>query len=257
MIFQGPGPRILILGGTGEGASLARALAGRAQVTSSLAGRTRHPAALAGAVRTGGFGGPGGLARYLREHRIERLVDATHPFAARISAHAREAAERVGVPRLAVLRPMWRHEPADRWIWVADAADAARALPGLPDAVFLALGPGGLEAFVGVRGRRFVLRRIEPGPLPLEGAAVVLARGPFKLADERRLFEDYGVGTLVTRASGGAATEAKIAAARERGLPVVMIRRPPPEPGPCVSSVEAAAAWALSGALSSAGSGSS
>ena len=249
----GRGPRILILGGTGEGAALARGLAGRAEVTSSLAGRTRRPAALAGAVRTGGFGGAGGLARYLREQRIEKLIDATHPFAARISAHAREAAARTGVPRLAVLRPMWRRAPGDRWTCVADAGDAARALAGLPDAVFLTLGPGDLGAFAGLCDRRFVLRRIDPGPSPLEGAAVVLARGPFDLADERRLFEDYGIGTLVTRASGGTATEAKIAAARERDMPVVMIRRPPPEPGPRVSSVEEAVEWALS----SAGSGSS
>ena len=250
-------PRVLILGGTGEGAAIARALDRRADVTSSLAGRTRHPAALAGNVRTGGFGGAAGLARYLREEGIERLIDATHPFAARISAHAREAAERTGVPRLAVVRTMWRREPGDRWICVADAVEAAAALAGLPDAVFLTLGPGDLDAFASLRDRRFVLRRIDPGPSPLPDAAAVLARGPFDLAAERRLFDDYGIGTLVTRASGGAATEAKILAARERGMPVVMIRRPPPEPGPCVSGVEEAVRWALPGALSSAGSGSS
>ena len=252
LVFS-PGPRVLILGGTGEGAALARALDGRARVTSSLAGRTRRPAALAGAVRTGGFGGAAGLARYLREKGVERLIDATHPFAARISANAREAAERVGVPRLAVERPMWRRRPGDRWICVADAAEAARSLAGLPDAVFLTLGPGDLEAFADLADRRFILRRIDPGPSPLPDATVVLARGPFDFPGERRLFEDYGVGTLVTRASGGAATEAKILAARECDMPVVMIRRPPPEPGPRVSSVEEAVAWALS----SAGSGSS
>ncbi len=247
------GPRVLILGGTGEGAAVARLLDGRAVVTNSLAGRTRRPAALAGRVRIGGFGGAAGLARFLREERIERLIDATHPFAARISAHARAAADRAGVPRLAVARPMWRREPGDRWLCVADAAAAAAALAGLPDTVFLTLGPGGLQAFAGLRNRRFLLRRIDPGPSPLPGAAVLLARGPFDLASERRLFDDYGIRTLVARASGGAATEAKIAVARERGLPVVMIRRPPPEPGPCTASVEEAAAWALS----SAGSGSS
>ena len=247
-------PRILVLGGTGEGAAIARALAGKAAVTSSLAGRTRRPAALPGAVRTGGFGGAAGLADYLRRQRIEKLIDATHPFAARISAHARAAAERAGVPRLAVVRPMWRRQPGDRWICAADAAAAARALDGLPDAVFLALGPGDLGAFAGLgRRRRLVLRRIDPGPPPLPGAETVVARGPFDLAGERRLFEDYGVGALVTRASGGAATEAKLAVARERGLAVVMIRRPPPEPGPRVAAVEDAVVWALS----SAGSGSS
>ena len=124
---------------------------------------------------------------------------------------------------------------------------------GLPDAVFLTLGPGDLDAFAGLRHRRFVLRRIDPGASPLAGAEVILARGPFDLTDERRLFQDRGIATLVTRASGGAATEAKIAAARERGIPVVMIRRPPAEPGLRVSNVEEAVAWALS----SAGSGSS
>ena len=201
----------------------------------------------------GGFGGAAGLARYLRDECIDRLIDATHPFAARISAHAREAADRTGVPRLAVVRAMWRREPGDRWLCVADAGAAAAALAGLPDAVFLTLGPGDLEAFAGLGDRRFVLRRIDPGPSPLPAADVVIARGPFNLADERRLFDGYGIGTLVTRASGGPATEAKIVASRERNMPVVMIRRPPPEPGPRVSSVEEAVEWALS----SAGSGSS
>ena len=248
---------MLVLGGTGEGAAIACALDGRAAVTSSLAGRTRRPVAVAGKVRVGGFGGAAGLARYLREERIERLIDATHPFAARISAHAREAAERAGVPRLAVVRAMWRREPGDHWFCVADATEAAAALAGLPDAVFLTLGPGDLDAFARLPDRRFVLRRIDPGPSPLPNAEVVLARGPFDLAAERRLFVACGIGTLVTRASGGAATEAKISAARERNIPVVMIRRPPPEPGLRVSSVEEAVEWALSGALSSAGSGPS
>ncbi len=247
------GPRVLILGGTGEAAAIADALAGRARVTSSLAGRTRRPSIPAGELRSGGFGGAAGLARYLRKARIDRLIDATHPFARRISAHAREAADAAGVARLQFERPMWRRAPEDRWLEAADAADAAALLAALPDAVFLSLGSGDLEAFAGLEGRRLLLRRIDPGPSPLAGATVLLGRGPFGLEEERRLFDAHGVGALVTRASGGAATEAKIVAARERRLPVVMLRRPPPEPGPRAASVAAAAAWALS----SAGSGSS
>jgi precorrin-6A/cobalt-precorrin-6A reductase len=241
--------RLLILGGTGEAASLAsQALArfaGRLAVTSSLAGRTEHPAPLAGDVRIGGFGGPEGLAAYLREHGIDLLVDATHPFAERISAEAREGAELAGVPRLMIRRPMWRRHPLDRWLEVGGAEEAAAKVKLLGRRAWLTLGTAELEAFAAIESVRFLVRMIEKPrrPLPLKYHQVVLGRGPFSLVEERQLIDRHSIDVLVCKASGGAATEAKLVAAREASIPVVMIRRPPAQPGETVADVEKALAW--------------
>jgi precorrin-6A/cobalt-precorrin-6A reductase len=244
-----PTRHLLILGGTGEAARLARGAVARfgegLAVTTALAGRTRHPGPLAGQVRIGGFGGSAGLALYLVEHQVDRLIDATHPFAATISRAARIAAERTGVQRLVLRRPPWRRDPLDRWIEV-DSIDAAA---GLVDRVgrraWLTVGAGAAAAFAAVDGVRFVVRLIDPPQesLPLRCVEVVLGRGPFSLAEERHLLQRYAIDVLVCKASGGAATEAKLIAARELGLPVVMVRRPPPEPGLAVETVEAALDW--------------
>jgi precorrin-6A/cobalt-precorrin-6A reductase len=132
---------VLILGGTAEALRLAEACARRQglEVTTSLAGRTRAPSAPLGGLRIGGFGGAAGLARYLREHRIERLVDATHPFASRIGRNAVDACRVAGVPRVRLLRPPWRRQPGDRWTEVDSLAEAARRLPQR-GRVFLSVG---------------------------------------------------------------------------------------------------------------------
>ena len=210
-----------------------------------------------GAVRVGGFGGVCGLLRYLVANRIDRLVDATHPFAAQMSRHARLAAEAADVPRLTLGRPMWRREPGDRWVGVWDATGAATVLRAMEGPVLLTVGPGEYAAFSELP-HRMVVRRVESGEAPpFRDCAVEVARGPFDLAGERRLFDRHGIRVLVTKASGGEATEAKITAARERGLPVVMIRRPRPEPGPRVTEIRDAVDWVLGGAPSSVGSGPS
>ena len=154
---------LLILGGTGEASALARAVLARfgeaLNFTTSLAGRTRRPKPLPGRIRVGGFGGAAGLAAYLTEHEVDRLID-----------------------------------PPKR-------------------------------------------------PLPLRSYDVVVGRGPFALAEERHRLKRHAIDVLVCKASGGAATEAKILAARELGLPVIMVQRPPPEPGDAVETVEAAVDW--------------
>ena len=240
---------LLILGGTGEAAGLAKAAAVRfgnaMSITTALAGRTRHPGPIAGEVRIGGFGGPTGLAEYRLEHHVDRLIDATHPFAAEISRTARLAAGRAGVPRLMLLRPPWRRHPLDRWIEV-DCIEAAALLVGrVGRRAWLTVGAGSLAPFASAAGVRFVVRLIEePGEtLPLLSYEVVLGRGPFSLAGERQLLQRHAIDVLVCKASGGAATEAKLIAARELGLPVVMVRRPPREPGPAVDTIEAALDW--------------
>ena len=195
---------LLILGGTGEAAALAKAALARngdrLRVTTALAGRTRHPGPLAGEVRIGGFGGPEGLAAYLLEQQIDRLIDATHPFAAVISRAARLAADRAGVPRLMLLRPPWRRHPLDRWIEVASVEAAALLVGRIGRRAWLTLGGGSLAAFAAAAGEtRFVVRVIDPprDGLPLRNAVVVLGRGPFNLAEERQLLLRYGIDVLV------------------------------------------------------------
>lgn len=241
--------RLLILGGTGEAATLANeataAFSDRLEVVTSLAGRTRRPASLRGKVVTGGFGGAEGLTRFLRREAIDLVVDATHPFAATISAHALKACAAAGVPRLILVRQPWRRTPADRWIEVEDAAEAAAAVADLARRTFLTLGRRDLDAFSELEGVWFLVRLIEPpdGPLPLERYELVVGRGPFAVESEKRLMVEHRIEALVTKASGGHATEAKVVAAREAGLPVVMIRRPEAPPGEKVTSPAAALAW--------------
>jgi precorrin-6A/cobalt-precorrin-6A reductase len=240
---------LLILGGTAEASALARAVAAQfgedLRVTTSFAGRTLSPGPVPGFFRSGGFGGPEGLFRYLIEGRIDRVIDATHPFATRISAAARLACERADIPRLVLLRPPWRRDPQDRWIEADGMEEAAEIVGRLFRCAFLTVGASGIAAFASARGVRFVVRLIEAPrePLLIHPCELLLDRGPFTLAGERRILERYPIDVLVSKASGGAATEAKILAAREHGLPVVMIRRPPAEPGPTVASIGAALDW--------------
>jgi precorrin-6A/cobalt-precorrin-6A reductase len=243
---QEPGKtKLLILGGTAEAVELARACVARpaVEVISSLAGRTHAPALPPGEVRIGGFGGAGGLTRFLAERAIDRVIDATHPFAVQIGVNAELACREARVPRLRLLRPPWTREPGDHWIEVADLAEAAERLPELSHRIFLTIGHQELAAFAHL-DVWFLVRTIEPpGALPLRHGQWLAGRGPFGIEDELALLRAHAIDVLVTKASGGGATYAKLAAARQLGLPVVMIRRPPPPPGPVVDSVQAALAW--------------
>ena len=245
-----PAPeRLLILGGTAEGRALAEAAEARfgpsLTVISALAGRTRAPVLPTGDVRIGGFGGADGLAAYLREERIGLLIDATHPYATRISAQACEAATHTGTDHLVLVRPPWQLVPGDRWIDVATVEEAVGAIPAVAERVFLTVGVRSLAPFAARPDLWFLVRLVdEPAePIPLARRRLICARGPFAEADERALLEEHGIDCLVTRASGGEATAAKLAAARALGLPVVMVRRPPPPPGPSAPSVEEALTW--------------
>ena len=233
-----PDLRILVLGGTTE----ARELAGRLPVISSLAGRTSDPRLPAGEVRIGGFGGPDGLAAYLRSAGIDVLVDATHPFAARISANATVAAEATGVPLLVLRRPGWTAGPGDDWHRVPDLASAAAALPRLGRRVFLTTGRQGIGAFAGRDECWFLARSVEPPAAPVpRHLEVLLDRGPFTLDGERRLLRDHRIDVLVSKDSGGPA--AKLAAAREHEIPVLLIDRPPIRAVATVATVDEAVAW--------------
>ncbi|MET8944990.1 cobalt-precorrin-6A reductase [Streptomyces sp. NPDC004542] len=230
MSAHAPAPHVLVLGGTTEARRLAAGLTARGgvRVTTSLAGRVARPGALEGEVRTGGFGGAEGLARWLREHRVDAVVDATHPFAAGITAHAARAATATGVPLLVLRRPGWRPAAGDRWHPVPSLGAAADALPALGRRVFLTTGRLGLSAFAHLDDLHFVVRSVEPpGPPAPAHLEVLLARGPFTVAGELQALRGHRIDVLVTKDSGGEATAAKLAAARELGLPVVVVRRPP------------------------------
>ncbi len=223
-----PPLRVLILGGTGEGMALASALRHDARFDPlySLAGATRAPEPPGIEHRTGGFGGAAGLADWLRERGIEALVDATHPYALRISENAVAAASDTGIPLLRIGREAWVARPDDRWIAVDDAAGAAGALGEQPRQVLLTIGSKSLAPFRAATQHRYLVRCIDPPDLLPPHATLLLARGPFSLADERALLARHGIDVLVTKNSGGDATAPKLQAAREAGLPVVMIRRP-------------------------------
>jgi precorrin-6A/cobalt-precorrin-6A reductase len=237
--------RILLLGGTAEAAELAARLAGddRLETVTSLAGLTQMPVAPSGRLRRGGFGGPDGLAAFLRDEAYDALIDATHPFAARIAAHAAEAAEKAGAPRVKLLRPPFERPPGMRFVPVADMQAAAAALPH-GARVFLAAGRREIAAFAERPDLWCLVRMIEPPAAGdvLPAGEVVLGRPPAEPEAEMALLDRHGIGWIVSKDSGGRAA-AKIEAARRLALPVVLIQRPPPPPGPIVATVEDALAW--------------
>jgi len=234
--------RLLILAGTAEARSLAEALAPDPgyRVTVSLAGATRAPAPMpaAVAVRSGGFGGAEGLTRWLRANGADRLIDATHPFAARMPWNAHRAAEAVVIPRLRLIRPPW--PPAPNWALHEDLAAAARALPA-GARVLLATGRGEIAPFAARTDCRFWLRSIEdPGPLPGH-IHPLRGRPPYPIAAERALMAENRVTHLIVKNAGG--DRAKLDAAAAESVTVMMIARPAAPPGPRAESVEAALAW--------------
>ncbi|MFD8644102.1 cobalt-precorrin-6A reductase [Streptomyces zaomyceticus] len=239
---------ILILGGTTEARALAGLLHGEVRVTSSLAGRVANPRLPEGEVRIGGFGGVDGLVEWIGGHAVDAVIDATHPFAERISFNAARAAATAHVPLLALRRPGWVPEEGDHWVPVPSLEAAAGALDGLGERVFLTTGRMGLAAFAD-RPEWFLVRSVDAPDAPVPARAeILLDRGPFTLDGERELLARHRIDVLVTKDSGGAATAPKLTAAREAGLPVVVVRRPPvPEGVPVVATPEEAAARVLRG----------
>ncbi|MDO9353082.1 MAG: cobalt-precorrin-6A reductase [Solirubrobacteraceae bacterium] len=282
---------VLVLGGTGEARALAAALVETtdARVVSSLAGRVARPRLPVGETRIGGFGGPEKLAAWLAEEGVGCVVDATHPFAERISASAARASIISGVPILRLQRPGWTARDGDDWHWVDTLEEAAALLPRFagrgasvgsavgeggaeagastqvppvvddqpgvleaPDAqraparVLLTTGRQGLASFRATADAWFLIRCVdppEPADLPPHHE-LLLDRGPYTLEGELALIDHHRIDVVATKDSGGALTVAKLDAARKRGLPVVLVRRPAGPPIETVDEVDAAATWA-------------
>lgn len=237
---------ILILGGTSEARELAAALvAAGIEVTSSLAGRVANPRLPEGAVRIGGFGGPVGLAEWLGDNDVSCVVDATHPFAERITENAATACTEAGLPLLALSRPGWIQRPGDHWLWADGLAAAADAIPGLGSRVLLTTGRQGLSAFAGLDHTWLLIRCVDPPEPPLPAQhKLLLDRGPYTLEGELELIDAHGIDLVVTKDSGGEHTIAKLDAARERRLPVLIVRRPARPSVPVVATVAEALDWA-------------
>ena len=243
--------KVLILGGTGEALGLARLLERCAEfdVVTSLAGRTRRPTTIPSRVRTGGFGGVEGLSAYLETEGTSAVVDATHPYAATISRHAAQACDALGIPRVQLWRPAWSPLDGDEWTEVesldAAAESVADARVSEDGRVFLSTGARDLQVFSRLRAIRFLVRLVDAPQtrLPLMRSELIVDRGPFAVAEERKLLLEHGVELLVSKNSGGAATYAKLVAARELRVPVIMIDRPDPEPGARVETAEEAVRW--------------
>ncbi len=238
--------RLLLLGGTGEARDLAARLHPGVEVISSLAGRVPDPALPVGAVRIGGFGGAAGLRQWLADNDIDAVVDATHPFAATITAHAAQASAELGTPHLVLHRPPW--EPGET-LTVGSDRDAAETVAAKGfTRVFLTTGRSGARAFRD-SDAWFLIRVVtapDAGDLPPEHE-LLFSRGPYRYDDEYELLRRYRIDALVTKNSGGALTRAKLAAAADLGVAVVMIDRPPLPAGvEVVDSVDAAADWVLS-----------
>ncbi|MEX0860121.1 MAG: cobalt-precorrin-6A reductase [Cucumibacter sp.] len=231
--------RILILGGTGEAVELANQLAERRhKVTTSLAGRTNNPHRPKGKLQVGGFGGAEGLAKFLADNHFDYLIDATHPFAAQISAHAVAAGKAAKVPLLRLERAPWPEPEKAGWVHVKDEEEAARALP-VSATVLLTIGRQHLGPFVKRADCRFILRSIEaPEREPPENFVLHPERPPFTKPAELALMRRFGISHLVAKNSGGEQTAAKLDAAFFLKVKVVMINRPGLPPAQTVATVE-------------------
>lgn len=235
--------KVLLLGGTGEARALAAALHPEVDVISSLAGRVPDPALPVGPVRIGGFGGVDGMRQWLVDEQVDAVVDATHPFAATITAHAAQVCTELGLPHLVLARPAW--QPGDAIVVGSDREAAETVTANGYSRVFLTTGRSGTRVFKDVDAW-FLVRAVtppDPDTLPVVHQ-LLLSRGPYDYDGELALLREHRIDALVTKNSGGAMTEPKLRAAETAGVAVVMVDRPPLPPGVhAVATVDEADRW--------------
>jgi len=237
--------KILLLAGTSEAREIASQLAeAKIEAIASIAGATKRPLPLALETRTGGYGGEAGQIKFLQDNKITAIIDATHPFAEKITARTSHIARRLGLPCLHLIRPPWEPEEGDKWTFIASEEEAAKHIP-VGTNVFLATGRKTLDKFDNLPDRFLLSRQIDQpeGAFPFPGGTFLIARPPFTFEDEVALFTSHNVGVLVVKNAGGTASKSKLIAARKLGIPVLMISRPSPPQGEVVSTVQAALNW--------------
>nr|5C4R_A Chain A, Precorrin-6A reductase [Rhodobacter capsulatus SB 1003] len=238
--------RLLVLGGTTEASRLAKQDADQGfEAVFSYAGRTGAPVAQPLPTRIGGFGGVAGLVDYLTREGVSHVIDATHPFAAQMSANAVAACAQTGVALCAFERAPWTAQAGDRWTHVPDLAAAVAALPQAPARVFLAIGKQHLRDFSAAPQHHYLLRLVDPpeGPLPVPDARAVIARGPFTVQGDTELLRSETITHVVAKNAGGAGAEAKLIAARSLGLPVILIDRPAVPARDICATLEGVMGW--------------
>ncbi len=238
--------KLLLLAGTSEARRLAADLANEPQVEviASLAGVTREPLDLPVPMRSGGFGGREAFTDYLRDQKFDAVIDATHPFAAKISKRCHEVASKMGLPHVQIMRPEWQPQTGDLWTFIADEAAAAAHIPS-GAVVFLATGRQTLHRFANMTGRKLICRQIDKteGDFPFEGGEYLIGRPPFSVEEEVDLFSRRKVDWLVVKNAGGLLSQSKLVAARQLQLPVLLINRPPLLNCPQVQTAKAALEW--------------
>lgn len=243
--------RVLILGGTSDGSRLAAMISQReelegVELLTSLAGRTQNPNLGTNQIRIGGFGGVAGLVDYINSMSIDIIIDATHPFATQISNNGLRAAKIANIPHLMVVRPGWERQPEDNWIEVESLDIAVQAIAKIGQRVFLTIGRQEIGKFAEIEHIWFLMRMIDPpndGKIPR--GEILLERGPFTLESDRQLMINYRIDHLISKNSGGNATYSKIIAARELGIPVVMVRRSQLPQCLQVGDIEGAVEWLI------------
>lgn len=237
---------LLLLAGTAEAKEIARGLAALdIPAVASLAGATRSPKPLEIETRIGGFGGAEEFRDYLHTAGISAVIDATHPYAKRITGRTVTICKEVGIPHLHVLRPPWTAQAGDNWTEIDSEEEAAEIIPK-GATVFLGTGRQTLDKFRGLEGCRVICRQIDPptAPFPFEGGEFLIGRPPFPVAREKAIFTQLGIDWIVVKNAGGVASATKLTAARELGIPVLMIARPPMPAALRVDNADDALLWA-------------
>ena len=239
-------PRLLILGGTTEAVEVAQRAAAKYAIVYSLAGRTKTPVIPEGVkFRKGGFGGEKALAAWLSRKRINRVLDATHPFAQNIAKNVETACKQTKTDRLKLLRPEWKEQPGDIWQNASDIKEAAELIENTRKRIFLSIGRQAIDTFSKLTNTTFVVRSIDlPKPTDFpKNINIITGRGPFAIEQEHKLLVQHTIDLVISRNSGGYATYGKIAAARQLSTPVIMVARPPYSHEKIVNTTESALEW--------------
>lgn len=239
--------KLLILGGTQESRELAAkaSLIPKLRVIVSLAGKTSQPVTVSADTITGGFGGVNGLIAYLRQQKIDFVIDATHPFAAQISQQAAIATQIVGIPQAMLIRSQWSKTSADHWIEVDNISDAVAILPQVGKRIFLSIGRQDIHLFASLQHLWFLMRMIElpSSEIHLPPGQIIQQRGPFTLEAEINQLREYDIDAIVSKNSGGNATQAKLIAAQQLQIPIVMVKRPPLPEGEKFTDIDSVLIW--------------